>query len=265
MPDRDGYAHGAPCWVDLSSDDIEGAKAFYSGLFGWEWDDQEGPDGGFMYSLARLGGRNAAGLGPAPEEMVKMGLRGVWNVYMAVDSLDEAYQGALDAGGAGVVPPFDVMDAGRMAYITDDQGVRVGLWQAGSHKGAGAVNEPGAFSWCEVYVPDTEAGKRFYGRALGMVAEPAGMAEMDYTLLKVRGKPVAGLMAPPEGVPPCWSVYFGVSDAEQAASRVAELGGEVVNGPFPTPMGPLVVAQDPSGGVFLAMQSNQQPEECSDL
>ena len=30
----------------------------------------------------------------------------------------------------------------------------------------------------------------------------------------------------------------------------------IVNGPFPTPMGPLVVAQDPSGGVFLAVQYN---------
>lgn len=256
MPDRDGYEHGTPCWIDLSSDDIEGAKAFYSGLFGWEWDDREGPDGSFMYSLAQLDGRNAAGLGPAPPEMVEMGLRGIWNVYMAVDSLDEAYQAALDAGGSGVVPPFDVMDSGRMAYIADDQGVNVGLWQAGAHKGAQVVNEPGAFTWCEVYVPDTEAGARYYGRVLGMCAESAGMTEMDYTLLKVGGNPVAGLMEPPEGVPPCWSVYFGVSDAEQAAARIAELGGTVVNGPFPTPMGPMVVAQDPSGGVFLAVQYN---------
>ena len=42
MPQRDGYAHGTPGWVDLSTADTEGSKAFYGELFGWSWEDQEG-------------------------------------------------------------------------------------------------------------------------------------------------------------------------------------------------------------------------------
>ena len=261
MPHRDGFAHGTPCWVDLSTDDIEGAKAFYGGLFGWSWDDQEGPDGGFMYSLAQMDGRNVAGLGSAPEEMIAAGVRACWNTYMAVDSVDDAYQAAIEAGGVGVFGPFDIMTSGRMAFIMDDQGVHIGLWQAGDHKGAQVVNEPGAFIWSEVYAPDTDAAVRFYGKVLGLGAETTDMVEMSYTLWKVGENAVGGLMAPPEGVPPCWSVYFGTEDAESTAARTVELGGQVVNGPFPSPMGPLAVLQDPSGGVFLAVQPNEWPTE----
>jgi len=51
MPKRTSYAQGTPSWVDLQSHDQEGAKAFYGGLFGWQFDDQpmaQGPP----YSMA---------------------------------------------------------------------------------------------------------------------------------------------------------------------------------------------------------------------
>ena len=250
MPHRDGYAHGTPCWVDLSTDDLEGAQAFYSGLFGWSWDDQHGPDGEFIYSLAQLDGRNVAGLGPAPDEMVQAGVRAAWNTYLAVDSVDDAYQAAIDAGAAGVFGPCDVMDAGRMAYIMDDQGVPVGLWQAGRHKGAQVIHEPGALTWNELCVPDTDAAARFYGAVLGLDTEPAEMdIDMAYTLWKVGEDIVGGLMAPPmDEVPPYWNVYFGTADVEETAAAVPEFGGQIVNGPFPTPVGPMAVIQDPAGG-----------------
>jgi predicted enzyme related to lactoylglutathione lyase len=33
------YPNGTFCWVDLGTNDAAGAKAFYEGLFGWEFDD----------------------------------------------------------------------------------------------------------------------------------------------------------------------------------------------------------------------------------
>ncbi|MYZ35951.1 VOC family protein, partial [Streptomyces sp. SID4917] len=52
------YAPGSPIWVELSTPDIEGATAFYNGLFGWDF-VSAGPDTG-GYGLLRLGGRTAA-------------------------------------------------------------------------------------------------------------------------------------------------------------------------------------------------------------
>lgn len=44
MPERDGYIPGVPCWVDTSQPDPEAAVDFYSGLFGWEFENVLPPD-----------------------------------------------------------------------------------------------------------------------------------------------------------------------------------------------------------------------------
>ena len=33
------YPHGAPAWIDLSTPNTEGAKKFYTRLFGWDFED----------------------------------------------------------------------------------------------------------------------------------------------------------------------------------------------------------------------------------
>ena len=37
MSERDGYIPGVPCWVDTSQPDPQSALPFYSGLFGWDF------------------------------------------------------------------------------------------------------------------------------------------------------------------------------------------------------------------------------------
>ena len=270
MPLRDGYAHGTPGWVDLSSADPEAAKAFYGGLFGWQWEDQEGPGGVFVYSIAHLEGRTVAGLGPAPAEMVKAGFRGAWNTYLMVDTVDAAYQAVLGAGGKALVSPLDVMDAGRMAFVMDDQGACSGLWEARLHKGAQVVNEPGAFTWVELYVPDTDKAAEFYRAALGLVTQPVdfgpGMESMSYSGLKVDERVVGGLMGlPMEGMPPQWHVYFGSADVGETASKAIDLGGDVMTGPFPipeeddVPKGRIVIMHDPGGAMFSALELDEWP------
>ena len=55
----ESYKQGTPSWIDLSTTDVDGAKAFYSALFGWEY--QDNPMGeGQVYSMAQIDG-SAAG------------------------------------------------------------------------------------------------------------------------------------------------------------------------------------------------------------
>lgn len=258
MPRRDGYTQGEPCWADLSAEDTEGAKAFYGGLFGWTWEDRAMPGSDMTYSMARKDGCNVAGLGPITPELLAMGMRSVWNTYLAVDSADDAYTRAIEAGGKGLAEPFDVMTTGRMAYIMDNQGACVGFWQAGDHTGAQLIKEPGTMSWNELYVPDVGAAAGFLGSVLGLTAETTDMGPMSYTLLRAGDAIVAGVMEPPENVPPSWSVYFGAADINETAARVTELGGQVINGPFPTPLGQMIVAADTAGGVFLVHDYSTQ-------
>ncbi len=259
MPHRSSYAEGTPSWVDLSTPDPEASKAFYAGLFGWSWEDQH-QEGQYIYSIASLDGAQVAGLGPQPEEMTRQGMPPLWNTYLAADSCDGCTQRAVDAGGKTIVEPMDVMDAGRMAFIADTQGAVFGLWEAGTHRGAEKVTEPGAFTWAELYVPDTEAAARFYEATVGLGAEAADMGEMPYTTWKVGDAVVGGTMPPPmPGIPNHWHVYFGASDTAGLVARARELGATVLVEPMDTPVGAMATIQDPQGGAFSVIQLNEWP------
>ena len=122
MMERDGYMPGVPCWIDTSQPDPESAVDFYSGLFGWEFEDVMPPDAPGKYFIARLHGGDVAAVGSQPEGAPPMA---VWNTYVWVESADETASKVLDAGGSVLTDPFDVMDAGRMAVLRRSRGRRV--------------------------------------------------------------------------------------------------------------------------------------------
>jgi predicted enzyme related to lactoylglutathione lyase len=68
MPERDGYIPGVPCWVDTGHPDPEGVHDFYSGLFGWEFEDAMPPGSDGKYFMARIRGANVAAVGSIPED-----------------------------------------------------------------------------------------------------------------------------------------------------------------------------------------------------
>ena len=98
MPVRTSYTQGTPNWVDLQTPSQDAAKAFYSGLFGWTYDDQPMPEGQ-VYSMAMLGEHAVAAIAPQPPEMIAAGAPPMWNTYLAVDSADDAAAKAEAAGG----------------------------------------------------------------------------------------------------------------------------------------------------------------------
>src|SRR6188768_1305329 len=112
MPERDGYIPGVPCWVDTNQPDPEGALPFYSGLFGWEFEDVMPEGSGGNYYIGRIRGGDVAAVGSLPEGAPPLAM---WNTYVWVDNADETAAKARAAGGTVVVEPFDVLDAGRSA------------------------------------------------------------------------------------------------------------------------------------------------------
>src|SRR4051812_48608335 len=144
MIDRDGYIQGVPSWIDTSQPDPEAALPFYSGLFGWEFEDVMPADSPGKYFIARLRGGDVAAVGSQPEGAPPMA---VWNTYVCVDSADETAARVESAGGKVLTPPFDVMDAGRMAVLSDPEGAVFCVWQPNQHKGANVVNEHGSLNF----------------------------------------------------------------------------------------------------------------------
>src|SRR5579862_9397053 len=118
------YPPGTPIWVDLGSPDLDGSKAFYGGLFGWEADTTQDPNAG-GYTMFTLGGKMIAGLGP------QMGPVSAWSTYVSTADADATAQKVREAGGQVIVEPMTVMEAGRMAVFTDPQGAFISAWQPG--------------------------------------------------------------------------------------------------------------------------------------
>ena len=250
MPARTAYAEGTPNWVDLQTSDQDAAKSFYGGLFGWQFDDQPMPQGP-VYSMALKDGSVVAAIAPQSPDMAAQGAPPMWNTYIAVTDVDAAAERAKAAGGQVLMPPFDVMEAGRMTFVMDPTGAAVGLWQANKHIGATLVNEPGTLIWNELITDNAEAAAAFYGAVVGLTADAMDMDGSPYTVWKAGDDMVGGTMAPPmEGVPNHWHVYFAVENINDAVAKATKLGATVVAGPFETPIGPMAALSDPQGAMF---------------
>jgi len=115
----------------------------------------------------------------------------------------------------------------------------------------------GAFGWFELMTTDPEGAKKFYTELFGWETEDYPMEKMNYTVLKVGGEAVAGIMPMPAevaGMPPVWSGYITVDDVDETAKRVEELGGKIDRPPADIPgVGRFSVIQDPQGAFILAM------------
>jgi uncharacterized protein len=273
MAERDGYIPGVPCWVDTNQPDPEAAVAFYRTLFGWEFEDAMPPDSPGRYFVARLHGGDVAAVGSLPEGAPATA---VWNTYIWVRSADETASRVVAAGGRTLTEPFDVMDAGRMALVADPEGAVFSIWQAGQHKGARVVNEPGSLNFNGLNTRDGETAKRFYGAVFGWQTMSIGGAEL-WTLpgygdhleerdpgLRERTAQMGAagfedvvasinpITAEQPDTPPSWSVTFAIDDADALAQNAAELGGKIVVPPFDAPWVRTTVIADPQGATFIA-------------
>jgi predicted enzyme related to lactoylglutathione lyase len=116
----------------------------------------------------------------------------------------------------------------------------------------------GAFSWCELMTTDAAAAKEFYTKLFGWTTEDMSVAPgMNYTVIKVAGNGVGGIMAMPQGpecMPPHWATYVTVDNVDAVAKNAQQLGGKVLMGPRDIPtVGRFCVIQDPQGAVISAI------------
>jgi predicted enzyme related to lactoylglutathione lyase len=261
--------------VDTSQPDPEAAVAFYSELFGWEFEDVMAPGSERRYFVARIRGGDVAAVGSVPEEAPPAAM---WNTYVWVNSADETASKVRAVGGSVVMEPFDVMDAGRMAVFTDPDGAAFCVWQANAHKGARIVNEHGSLNFNDLNTRHADGAKSFYGSVFGWqtlelegglqmwtlpgygdhlerdnpdlrkqmaeVNAPAGFEDVVASLVPIADdKP---------DIPPHWGVTFAVDDADAIADKTTELGGTVLVAPFDAPWVRMTVITDPQGATFTA-------------
>lgn len=263
MTEMTVYAPGTPCWVELSSPDLDASIEFYGALFGWDVPESENAEQTGGYRLAALGGSPTAGMMPQMEE----GQPVAWATYVSVDDAEATAAAVTDAGGTVIAEPMAVLDLGTMAAFADPTGAVFGVWQPGSFAGAGVVNEPGAIAWNELNTRDLDASIEFYGAVFGWTFDTQEMGEAgNYTTIVLGDRPVGGILDMaerdvPEMIPAHWQVYFGVEDTDATIEAAKQAGGSVMVEPIDIPAGRFSILTDPHGAGFAVIALSGEAQE----
>jgi uncharacterized protein len=255
MTELKPYRPGTFCWFELATTDQEAAKRFYSELFGWTPNDMPMGEGAF-YTMLLVGAKAVGALFKKGPEMADAPPH--WGSYVAVASADLAAKKAEELGGKVLAPPFEVMDAGRMAVLQDPSGGTFSVWEAKKHVGAGLLGEVGAACWNELATRDTAAAAKFYAGLFGWDPKVHGMGPTEYAEFMDGERAAGGMMqmtAEWGDIPPHWMVYFAVTDPDAVANKAKSLGGDVKVPPTDIPkVGRFAVLSDPQGAVFSVIK-----------
>jgi predicted enzyme related to lactoylglutathione lyase len=252
MGARTSHPPNTISWTDLATSDADAAKEFYSGIFGWEYEDVPAGEG-VMYSMAKLRGHTVAALSPQQADEAAQGIPPHWNLYVTVEDVDASAAKASEAGGTVLAGPFDVFDAGRMAVLADPAGAALCLWQPGTSIGAELVNGPGLMSWADCATTDSAAAQAFYSSLFGWRFQQ--MSEQPpYWVILNGERSQGGMTVPPPGVPSSWFPYFGAIGIDETMQLAQTLGGNPFLGPIDVPNGRFALIQDPQGAAFAILE-----------
>ncbi|MGW4791482.1 VOC family protein [Nonomuraea sp. NPDC004297] len=249
------YLPGSPCWLDVSSPDLDASAAFYTGLFGWE-SFSLGPEHR-DYRFCQVGGETVAGISAQNPS------RGApaWLTYFRSPDADAVAKTVEQAGGTVVGPPLDIEGQGRMAVFADPAGAAFAVWQPGATDGLGLVTEAGSLSWVELYAADPAGIRSFYRSVFGWRVEDLQMGGTVYTVISPaeggESSAMAGIVPLPEGEAAHWLPYFEVLDCDATVAAAQRLGAQTRTPAVSAEgVGRVAVLADPFGARFAVITSS---------
>jgi predicted enzyme related to lactoylglutathione lyase len=261
MSERNEYAPGEFCWVDLATTDVEGAKSFYAELLGVEAASAPGdPKETGGYGFFTKDGKMVAGIGPVQSDEG----HSAWASYIKVEDADATAEQVKDAGGSVFFGPADLPnDSGRVAMLRDPEGAFIGIVQQQRHPGAQLVNEVGAWTWNNLMTRDVEGAKDFYGKVFDWTAVHNEEAPPNIEMWQVAGQRwpegMGGLMGItddlPAEMPSHWQVYFVVENADAAIEKAESMGAKLGFGPIDVPVARMATLVDPQGAVVSILEA----------
>jgi predicted enzyme related to lactoylglutathione lyase len=259
------YVPGAPNWLDLGSRDTEAAAAFYTSLFGWEY-QPGGPEAG-GYGMFVRDGRTVAALGP----LQGADATSAWTIYFNTPDADATTAVVQKAGGAVRVPPMDVFDQGRFAAYTDPAGAEFAVWEPKANAGLEHVGDWG-LCWTELYTPEAEQAKGFYREVFAWDYADMPLPEPSpagtYTIVSRTGGGMDGShggimqLGPdmlPTGGTAYWQPYIGVDDCDAIVAKAVEGGGSVLMSASDIEgVGRVALLKDREGAYFALLTPAEQ-------
>lgn len=113
--------HGDITHIDIPVADLERAKSFYSGLFGWQIAEVPGYEGYPMWQAPNK--ISGGGLAPRDEGFTQP------RSYVEVDSIEETLTKAQEQGGTVVMGKSPISETSWWAIVQDPDGNHIGLYE----------------------------------------------------------------------------------------------------------------------------------------
>lgn len=114
-------------WNELATANVQGAKDFYSKVFGWEFTDKKVDD--MTYTMIRKGNKEFGGIWAIPAELQNQ-IPSHWIGYILVENVERSLEMARQNGATVVKPVQRAGEMGLFAIIKDPTGAHVALWQS---------------------------------------------------------------------------------------------------------------------------------------
>jgi predicted enzyme related to lactoylglutathione lyase len=109
--------------LELTTDDLKAAQAFYTKVFGWKLKEMPGMN----YTMIDVGGSGVGGGmqgKPMPEAPTG------WMPYVQVDSVKASVDKAIKAGASALLPYQEIGEMGAIGIFSDPTGCSIGVWEA---------------------------------------------------------------------------------------------------------------------------------------
>jgi predicted enzyme related to lactoylglutathione lyase len=233
--------------------DPKAAETFYGKVVGWSAAPfPESPQPYWVF--LRSGDVPVAGLMKTPDGM---NAPPFWAMYVGAPKLEETVRKVEQLGGSQLSGVIDVPTVGRMQMVRDPQSAAFYVYEPQNDPQQPEGNpEVGEASWHELMTTDAPAALKFYGEVFGwQPGDAMDMGEMgQYYMFNRPHGMIGGMMNKgPEmaSIPPNWGIYFRVPDVDEAAKRITDNGGQILNGPMEVPGGDRIVnGMDPQGAAF---------------
>jgi len=228
-PPSSEHHQGKIVWADLVTPDVEAAKRFYGGLFGWTFRDPEaGPKD---YTLALLQGQPVAGLVRRSEQPGERH-QPSWLTFLSVRDLERARQIALAHGAKQLSEPQDYPRRGRQVVLADPQGAVFAILQSASGDRPDVLANPGEWIWSALVTADANTDAAFYQLLFDSeVFDSGDHQDSEHFVLSTDGYARASCNSFPQDSAkryPHWLNYVRVANVAETVAKARQLGGRVL-------------------------------------
>jgi predicted enzyme related to lactoylglutathione lyase len=242
---------GKIVWADLFVDDVERAREFYTGLFGWGWrwvtEDRA------TYGLLLRDGVPVAGIAyldpdrsPAPYAR--------WVHYVSTTDVPEVAVATTAGGGRVLLTPRSYPERGEFSVLADPEGAIFGTMDSIAGDPGDYRARDGEWLWHVLYSRNMNSAARFYGDRFGYeLFEYAWREDQPRLVLASQGYARASISPMPanrEDAHAAWVGFVMTADVPATVARARSLGAEVLFPPSPEDHdNGIAIIADPLGGI----------------